>query len=208
VALARAIVFNPRILLMDEPLSALDKKLREQMQTELRQLQRSVGITFILVTHDQEEALTMSDRIGVMNAGRLLQVGPPREIYNRPVNRFVADFIGEANLLGCEIEAIEGENAKVRLGPVALTLPARGLRPGVAKLAVRPNRLCIGPAGTANTLPGLLDKVTYVGSHLEFMISTDLGDVFAVTEDVNAAFSAGQSIGIGFPAHGPVLIGE
>jgi spermidine/putrescine transport system ATP-binding protein len=104
VALARALAPQPEVLLLDEPLSALDLKLRKEMQSELKRLQHETGITFVFVTHDQEEALTMSDRIGVMSAGRLLRSGPPQEIYNRPVDRFVADFIGETNFLPARAE--------------------------------------------------------------------------------------------------------
>ncbi len=204
--MARALVLEPQVLLFDEPLSNLDAKLRRQVREDIRDIQTRLGLTVVYVTHDQEEALAVSDRIIVMNNAVIAQEGTPRDLYDAPANAFVADFIGEANLLDCEIETVAGDTAKVRLGPVPLTLPSRGLKAGAAKLAVRPNRLRIEPAGTANTLPGLLDKVTYVGSHLEFMISTDFGGVFAVTEDVNAPFAVGQSIGVGFPPGGSVLI--
>jgi spermidine/putrescine transport system ATP-binding protein len=115
VALARALAPEPKVLLLDEPLSALDLKLRQAMRVELKQLQEETGITFVFVTHDQEEALTMSDRIAVMSEGRVQQVGPPREIYEAPVNRFVADFIGETNLLEVQVEAVEAGVARVVL---------------------------------------------------------------------------------------------
>jgi spermidine/putrescine ABC transporter ATP-binding subunit len=113
IALARALVKQPKVLLLDEPLGALDKKLREEMQLELRNLQRRVGITFIFVTHDQEEAMTMSDRVAVMNKGKILQISPPRDLYNNPKNLFVGDFIGQINFLDTQIIKIEGNNAKV-----------------------------------------------------------------------------------------------
>jgi len=113
IALARALVKQPKVLLLDEPLGALDKKLREEMQLELRNLQRSVGITFIFVTHDQEEAMTMSDRVAVMNKGKILQISPPRDLYDNPKNLFVGDFIGQINFLDTQIIKIEGNNAKV-----------------------------------------------------------------------------------------------
>ena len=113
IALARALVKRPKVLLLDEPLGALDKKLREEMQLELRNLQRRVGITFIFVTHDQEEAMTMSDRVAVMNKGKILQISPPRDLYNNPKNLFVGDFIGQINFLDTKIIKIEGNNAKV-----------------------------------------------------------------------------------------------
>tara|TARA_Y100000590_G_scaffold454681_1_gene601903 strand:+ start:234 stop:1319 length:1086 start_codon:yes stop_codon:yes gene_type:complete len=113
IALARALVKRPKVLLLDEPLGALDKKLREEMQIELRNLQRSVGITFVFVTHDQEEAMTMSDRVAVMNQGKILQVSPPKELYDYPVNLFVGDFIGDINLLESQISSIDGKKVKV-----------------------------------------------------------------------------------------------
>ena len=113
IALARALVKQPKVLLLDEPLGALDKKLREEMQLELRNLQRRVGITFIFVTHDQEEAMTMSDRVAVMNKGKILQISPPRDLYDNPKNLFVGDFIGQINFLDTQIIKIEGNNAKV-----------------------------------------------------------------------------------------------
>ena len=118
VALARALVKRPKVLLLDEPLGALDKKLREEMQIELRNLQRSVGITFVFVTHDQEEAMTISDRVAVMNQGQILQVSPPRELYDFPVNLFVGDFIGDINLLNSEISNIDGKNVKVLINGI------------------------------------------------------------------------------------------
>ena len=118
IALARALVKRPKVLLLDEPLGALDKKLREEMQIELRNLQRSVGITFVFVTHDQEEAMTMSDRVAVMNQGKILQVSPPRQLYDYPDNLFVGDFIGDINLLESEISNINGKKAKILINDI------------------------------------------------------------------------------------------
>jgi spermidine/putrescine transport system ATP-binding protein len=139
VALARALVNEPEVLLLDEPLGALDLKLRQAMQVELKDLQGRVGITFIYVTHDQEEALTMSDRIGVMNEGSLLQVGRSEEIYERPTSRFVADFIGDINLLGV---TMSGANSARLSSGVEIGVPAAGLPSGAeVTLALRPERL-------------------------------------------------------------------
>jgi spermidine/putrescine transport system ATP-binding protein len=140
VALARALAPAPQVLLLDEPLSALDLKLRKEMQVELKRLQNETGITFVFVTHDQEEALTMSDRIGVMSAGRLLQVGGPREIYNHPVNRFVADFIGETNFIAGQVSG-----GVVRIAGGAAV--AEHGREGAVTVAVRPEQVRIGPEG-------------------------------------------------------------
>ena len=144
VALARALVMRPKVLLLDEPLSALDKKLREQMQVELRRLQQAVGITFILVTHDQYEALAMSDRIAVMFGGRIAQVASPKEIYQRPVNRQVADFLGGMNFVKAEI--VEENGATITLdtlgfGRVRIDRPKGFSGNGAATLGIRPERL-------------------------------------------------------------------
>lgn len=150
VALARALVNRPQVLLLDEPLGALDLKLRKAMQLELKQIQAEVGITFIYVTHDQEEALTMSDRIAVMNEGCVQQVGPPRQIYEHPANRFVADFIGETNFMPAVL--IEpGQPARLRLGDVTVlgTTDGRDAQPGQeVTLAIRPEKINLYPQGS------------------------------------------------------------
>jgi spermidine/putrescine transport system ATP-binding protein len=174
VALARALVNRPKVLLLDEPLGALDLKLRQEMQLELKALQHRVGITFVFVTHDQEEALTMSDRIAVMEEGRLLQVGTPEEIYERPANRFVADFIGRTNLLEATVESADGvclvNGARV---PVSTEHPA-GTKVAVC---LRPERAGLHAPGTAPagrpTLDGRLESVTYLGNALVHTVKLD-----------------------------------
>jgi len=164
VALARALAPAPEVLLLDEPLSALDLKLRKEMQVELKRLQNETGITFVFVTHDQEEALTMSDRIGVMSAGRLLQVGPPREIYNRPVNRFVANFIGETNFLTARAE---GSGFVLATGErVEASDQVRGgMTPGASvTLAVRPEQVRLVTAGEAGALAAKVADTIYFGT--------------------------------------------
>jgi len=174
VALARALVNQPRVLLLDEPLGALDLKLRQAMQVELKDLQQRLGITFIYVTHDQEEALTMSDRIGVMHEGRLLQVGPPEEIYEHPRTRFVADFIGETNFVAVTVVG----PGRVRLpgGEVvqALTHSPAGT---AATLAVRPEKVCLARPGAApaagpevNCLEGVVRRRVYLGNSLYYHV--------------------------------------
>ena len=162
VALARAIVFEPRILLMDEPLSALDKNLREQMQIEVRHLHRRLGMTTVYVTHDQREALTMSDRIAVIDRGRFRQIGPPREIYERPVSRFIAGFIGESHFLPV---AVESGRAVLAGRTLALDRPpASGARDQL--LAIRPEKLVIvGPStsGALNRFEGTVKEIVYQG---------------------------------------------
>ena len=169
VALARAIVAKPTVLLLDEPLGALDKKLREQMQVEVRALQRTLGITTVFVTHDQEEALTLSDRIGVMEHGEIVQIGTPSEIYERPRSRFVSDFIGVSNILegkvvGREAGALVLELASgARVRAAAVDGPVPGER---IEIAVRPEKMQFGAAagGAANALCGIVENVVYLGA--------------------------------------------
>jgi iron(III) transport system ATP-binding protein len=206
VAVARALVLEPQVLLFDEPLSNLDAKLRRRVREEIRELQTGLGLTVVYVTHDQEEALAVSDRIIVMNNAVVAQEGTPRDLYDAPANSFVADFIGEANMFECEIETIEGDVATARLGSLSLRLPARGLKPCSARLAARPNRLALAPAGQPDSLPGTLRKATYVGDHLELFVETEYGEVFLISPDVDLPFRPGDSVGVAFPAKGPVLI--
>ncbi len=161
VALARALVNRPRLLLLDEPLGALDLKLRKQMQVELKRLQREVGIAFLYVTHDQEEALALSDRIGVMSEGRLEQFGTPREIYHAPATRFVADFIGESNLIPCR----RGGDGRWSLaGGLAVEVPETGAREGT--LAVRPEAVRVSrePLALPNTFAATVQGTVYLGA--------------------------------------------
>ncbi|MCO5162090.1 MAG: ABC transporter ATP-binding protein [Mesorhizobium sp.] len=206
VAVARALVLEPQVLLFDEPLSNLDAKLRRHVREEIREIQQKLGLTVVYVTHDQEEALAVSDRIIVMNNAEIAQDGTPRDLYEAPANAFVADFIGEANIFECHIEAVDGDVAVVRVGPISLRLPARGRAVGPAKLAARAGRIELTPAGAEGTFPGRLEKVTYVGSHLEFRVSTEFGEIFVVSDDVDSALRAGQNVGVKFAERGPVLI--
>jgi spermidine/putrescine transport system ATP-binding protein len=167
VALARALANRPRVLLLDEPLSALDLKLRKEMQLELKRLRGETGVTFVFVTHDQEEALTMSDRIAVMDAGRVLQVGTPADIYDRPASRFVAGFIGETDLLEAVAEApVEGGGMRFRLpcGGEIVAAEANGAVPGArATLAFRPERVDLVPA-EAGGIPAAVTEAVYTGT--------------------------------------------
>ncbi len=196
VALARAIVKRPRVLLLDEPLAALDRKLRQEMQIELKRLQHEVGITFVVVTHDQEEALSIADRIAVMHAGQALQIGTPVELYERPVNHFVAAFIGKMNFLRGTVET-EG----LRAAPYGL-LPVDGsdLPVGTsAYLAIRPEsaRLlgeqeAVQPEEVA--LPGVVEAVAFIGSQVHTHLRLDGGDQFVVTSAQRRSLpSAGEA---------------
>ncbi|MQB01159.1 MAG: polyamine ABC transporter ATP-binding protein [Actinobacteria bacterium] len=171
VALARALVNRPGVLLLDEPLGALDLKLRKQMQLELKRIQSEVGITFIYVTHDQEEAMTMSDRIAVMSDGRFEQIGAPHDVYEGPQTEFVASFLGASNLLEGEIEGVEGDRAKVRLAVgTTISLPAERLprREGAVRIGVRPEKLHIRTPDSSdreepNAVDATVDISTYTG---------------------------------------------
>ena len=193
VALARALAPQPRVLLLDEPLSALDLKLRKEMQIELKRLQSETGITFVFVTHDQEEALTMSDRIAVMSDGNILQVGTPREIYHHPENRFVASFIGESNFLEADLVAATGSTGRVRLASGAeadVDLGARGHRPGKVSVLVRPEHASLAaPGHPAAALSGRIENVVYFGTDTHFHIRLDSGGAFTLRQQ-NAASGA------------------
>lgn len=206
VAVARALVLEPQVLLFDEPLSNLDAKLRRQVRDEIRDIQTQLGLTVVYVTHDQEEALAVSDRIIVMKNAVIAQEGTPQELYEEPNSIFVADFIGEANVFDVQLETVAGEHARVQLGDMQLELSARGNSTGSAKLAVRPNRVVIHPKDTANTLPATVQKCTYVGSHVEYRFDTIVGDLFAVSHEVGKLHAVGDTIAIGFAEHGPVLL--
>ncbi len=186
VALARALVNEPSVLLLDEPLGALDLKLRRVMQAELKQLQQRVGITFVYVTHDQEEALTMSDRIAVMDNGRFLQVGTPQEIYEKPGTRFVADFIGETNFISGILNTHQNEVANVQIGDQAvdITYRANGIYPGdQVTLAIRPEKLRLAQVEPHNGKPllaGTLAQAMYLGTDTRFVVRIETGDELVV----------------------------
>ncbi|AVO38916.1 ABC transporter ATP-binding protein [Pukyongiella litopenaei] len=177
VALARALAPAPKVLLLDEPLAALDLKLRKDMQLELKRLQHETGITFVFVTHDQEEALTMSDRIAVMNAGEILQVGAPNEIYDHPAHRFVADFIGDINIMSGEVKALGEDAAEIELAPgcrVSVALSGGTMAPGDrVDLAIRPENVALAPVGGAATLGGTVANVVYFGAGTSVHVTLD-----------------------------------
>ena len=207
VALARAIVPRPAVLLLDEPLSALDAKLRHQMQVELKRLQKRLGMTFVFVTHDQEEALTMSDRIAVFNQGRLEQIGTALEIYHQPRTAFVADFIGEANLLEAEWLAEEGVHTRVRLkGGLELRVPLAGWPSdgSGAMISVRPEKVCISRRpieGAENSFQAVITEEVFQGAIDHLTVRTDAGTVLtALVANESAimdAFHEGERVWCG-----------
>ncbi len=205
VAVARALVLEPQVLLFDEPLSNLDAKLRRQVREDIRAIQKDLGLTVVYVTHDQEEALAVSDEIVVMRNAAIAQMGTPRQLYDAPNDRFVADFIGEANLLSCEIVSVDGDMATIEIEGYRHTLPSRGLSPGTATIAVRPSRLVID-AGEG--VPATVAKATYVGVRMEYTLTGQFGQVFAVHDNVDSPLDPGTEVRMGFAAKGPVLLPE
>ena len=195
VALARALVNNPQVLLLDEPLGALDLKLRKQMQLELKRIQHDMGITFVHVTHDQEEAMTMADVIAVMNRGRIEQLGPPDQLYERPRTSFVARFLGASNLLEGTVE----DRDTIRLGSGAVVRVADELpQPGTAVAAgVRPEKLRLGEDGT-NRLSGTVKELSYVGVATQYVVETSDGLLTVYVQNTEPGF---RSVEPGTPVH-------
>jgi putative spermidine/putrescine transport system ATP-binding protein len=173
-ALARALVIRPKVLLLDEPFSALDRNLRASMQVEIKEIQRKLGVTTIFVTHDQSEALSLSDRIAVIAEGRIRQLGAPDEIYCQPVDRFVASFVGDVNVLRARLESIDGATAAVALGPVRVVVPTRplqGAEPGaMVDLFVRPEQLRVAGEGAAVAAQGIVTAQVYQGGHTDLYV--------------------------------------
>ncbi len=213
VALARALVLNPKILLLDEPLSNLDAKIRIQVRAEIRKLQKELGITAVYVTHDQEEALTLSDRIAVFNQGRVIQIGAPKELYERPNNRFVADFIGINNLIEGTVSSIDSAGdmvAQTALGAIRAR-PNGQLKAGDrCVICVRPEIITIdGAAPADNSARGAIVFAAYMGNTLRYDVELGQGVVFkADVRDPwhHRQFPAGTTVGLGFPASSTVAI--
>ncbi|MDX6743280.1 ABC transporter ATP-binding protein [Actinocorallia sp. A-T 12471] len=193
VALARALVNDPRALLLDEPLAALDLKLRQTMQVELKRIQREVGITFVFVTHDQGEALTMSDRIAVMNDGRVAQLGSPREIYEHPASKFVAGFIGTSNLMSGKVTELRDGVAVIGLGDAErIVVAADGAQVGAdIELTVRPEKIDMRteePGADRSRLRGTVTEVVYLGTSTNYNVRTSLGaDIVVFTQNASNA---------------------
>ena len=224
VALARALINRPTCLLLDEPLAALDRKLRREMQIELQTLQRDVGITFILVTHDQEEALSMSDRICIMREGQIVQSGSPRELYDEPVNRYVADFVGKTNFFSGEVVdtndslvTIKSESGHILVGtqPNGSVTMAKGSK---ACVAVRPEMISITAENRSSNftnfaVQGQVMNRIFLGEHSEYLVATEgCGDVLVLSpksiESKNRSFSPGDNVSISWGPDTALVLGD
>jgi iron(III) transport system ATP-binding protein len=211
VAVARAIVLEPKVLLFDEPLSNLDAKLRRRVREDIRALQQRLGLTVVYVTHDQEEALAVSDRIIVMKDARIIQDGTPRDLYERPADRFIADFIGNANVLPVTVTRDHGDMARVTLGglELELELPHRGVAAGPAEMGVRPQafRLRAGEP-EAGEISGTIRKAAYLGSHMEYELLLEgiEDEVFVIDGNVARPHTPGARVGVGIDPSGAAII--
>ena len=208
VAVARALVLEPEVLLFDEPLSNLDAKLRRRVREEIRELQQKLELTTVYVTHDQEEALAVSDRIFVMNEAVIDQEGTPRQLYEEPVNLFVADFIGDANIVKAQILKIEGANAEVKIGGIRTKLPHLGLVSGEVSVAIRPQSICLSQSGLENSIPGTILKAIYLGGHIEYTVDCILGELFVIDNQVEIKQNLDAAVSITLRTQGVSLIPE
>jgi putative spermidine/putrescine transport system ATP-binding protein len=212
VALARALVFEPQVILMDEPLGALDKKLREQMQLDIRDLHRRLGLTIVFVTHDQDEALTMSDRIAVINHGRIEQIGAPREIYDLPRTSFVAEFIGETNLLPCMIEERSGDTLRLT-SESGLTLSARagsnGINDSRVQISIRPEVIRINePSIATNGLTGRIVDAVYFGDHIRLVAAVGAQRLIIKSDRARRLAEIGDEVAISFAPSDVWVVGS
>ena len=203
VAVARALVLEPAVLLFDEPLSNLDAKLRRAMREEIRALQRRTRMTVIYVTHDQDEALAVSDRIVVMNQARIAQQGTPRELYESPDSVFVAGFIGDANLLKGTLQQIDGTLGRLRFGSFECLVPHRGLPDGEVAFAARPEAFAIGASGTSRAE---VLHAAYLGRHIEYRLRCELGELFVRSPEVTPAYDIGAQVALTVAGNGIALL--
>ncbi|NVK35180.1 MAG: ABC transporter ATP-binding protein [Rhodobacteraceae bacterium] len=204
VAVARALVLEPQVLLLDEPLSNLDARLRRKVRTDIRELQQRLGFTAVYVTHDQEEALAVSDKIVVMKDGHIAQIGTPRELYESPASDFIADFIGEANIVEGQILSVQDDLAKVELGGVVVDLASRGMKEGKAKVSLRSNALRVKSEGPG--IAGTIASSAYLGDHMEYEIDGPLGRIFVVDDENEMPLHAGATVSLEVRPRGVALI--
>ncbi|WP_442796850.1 ABC transporter ATP-binding protein [Pantoea vagans] len=205
IAVARALVLEPQVLLLDEPLSNLDERLRRRVRTDIRDLQQRLGFTAVYVTHDQEEALAVSDKIIVMKEGDIAQQGSPETLYHSPNSVFIADFMGEANILPCEVEQADADDALVRLGNQRFRVRGAGAKPGTAQLAVRPQFITLSGDGQG-ALQGEVIHSTWLGDHIEYEVATELGALFIIDPLMEQRLPLAARVGVNFKPQGLALI--
>ncbi len=205
IAVARALVLEPQVLLLDEPLSNLDERLRRRVRTDIRELQQRLGFTAVYVTHDQEEALAVSDKIIVMKEGDIAQQGAPESLYHAPNSVFIADFMGEANILPCEVEQVEGNDALVRLGNLRYRVRGNGVPTGSAQLSVRPQFITLH-SDRQGALQGEVTHSTWLGDHIEYEVATPLGSLFIVDAQMEQRLPLASAVAIDFKPQGLALI--
>jgi len=205
VAVARALVLEPAVLLFDEPLSNLDARLRRQMREEIRDLQQRLGLTVVYVTHDQAEAMAVSDRIVVMSRGVIAQEAAPRELYERPRDAFVAGFMGDANRVRGMLARRTDGLADVRLGRATVAMPHRDQPDGEVEVSIRPESIVLRAPGEG-LVRGTVRKATYLGGSVEYTLDTDIGELFAISLDVAEPRKVGTEVGVALADHGVVVI--
>jgi iron(III) transport system ATP-binding protein len=209
VAVARALVLKPSVLLFDEPLSNLDARLRRQMREEIRELQQRLGLTVVYVTHDQQEAMAVSDRIVVMNAGRIEQQGKPRELYERPATPFLVRFMGESNPLRGRVRRLDPKRVRIRLGDIDMDVDDSTAAEGEATIAVRPEAITVETApGPEGSLAGTVAKASYLGTHMEYSIDTAAGSLFATCPRVDRPLGVGTAVALLLAARRVIVVAD
>ncbi|MDP1839917.1 MAG: ABC transporter ATP-binding protein [Reyranella sp.] len=208
VAVARALVLKPSVLLFDEPLSNLDARLRRQMREEIRELQLRLGLTVVYVTHDQQEAMAVSDRIIVMNAGRIEQQGSPRDLYERPATPFLARFMGESNPARGLLRRLGPETVRVRLGACEIDVANANAADGEATVAIRPEAIAVERPenGDTNSLAGTIARASYLGTHMEYSIDTAAGLLFATCPRVERPLAVGDPVALQLAPRGVIVV--
>jgi len=194
VAVARAIVLKPKVLLFDEPLSNLDAKLRRQVREDIRDIQQKLGVTTIYVTHDQEEALAISDKVIVMNEAIIAQEGSPKDLYNNPKNKFVANFIGDANVVTAEIEKREGNSYKIKLAEMKINIMSENNLEGNVSVALRPEKINIQKNNIENSIKAKVTNVSFVGSSYQYILSSNIGKIYVVSDNTKNIFEIDEEV--------------